>query len=127
MVIIGLLCFIVAAICESVMDVLQFHYMRSLFKDFKNNIFWDPEISWRNKYKKGDPKEGPKFIGSDTLFVGFTDGWHLFKMFRTFCIFLGIFFLLLQFTSFWVSLLIVVGIRIFFGIAFTIFYDLFQK
>ena len=127
MVIIGLLCFIVAAICESVMDVLQFHYMRSLFKDFKNNIFWDPEISWRNKYKKGDPKEGPKFIGSDTLFVGFTDGWHLFKMFRTFCIFLGIFFLLLQFTSFWVSLLIVVVIRIFFGIAFTIFYDLFQK
>ena len=127
MVIIGLLCFIVAAICESVMDVLQFHYMRSLFKDFKNNIFWDPEISWRNKYKKGDPKEGPKFIGSDTLFVGFTDGWHLFKMFRTFCIFLGIFFLLLQFTSFWVSLLIVVGVRIFFGIAFTIFYDLFQK
>lgn len=127
MVIIGLLCFIVAAICESVMDVLQFHYMCSLFKDFKNNIFWDPEISWRNKYKKGDPKEGPKFIGSDTLFVGFTDGWHLFKMFRTFCIFLGIFFLLLQFTSFWVSLLIVVGIRIFFGIAFTIFYDFFQK
>jgi hypothetical protein len=109
------------------MDVLQFHYMRSLFKDFKNNIFWDPEISWRNKYKKGDPKEGPKFNGSDTLFVGFTDGWHLFKMFRTFCIFLGIFFLLLQFTSFWVSLLIVVGIRIFFGIAFTIFYDFFQK
>ncbi len=127
MVIIGLLCFIIAAICEAVMDVLQFHYMRSLFKDFKNNIFWDPEISWRNKYKDGDPKKGPKFLFSDTLFVGLTDAWHLFKLFRNLFIFLGVFFLLLQFASFWVALIITAGIRIFFGIAFTIFYDLFQK
>lgn len=127
MIVIGLLFFILASICEAVMDTLQFHYMNSVFKNFKNNIFWDPEISWRNKYKKGDPSKGPKFLFSDTLFVGFTDAWHLFKMFRTFFISLGVFFILDQFTTFWVSVIITVTLRIFFGIGFTVFYEALKK
>lgn len=44
----------------------------------KGNQFWDNQISWKNKYKdfdNGDKRA--KFIGSKTVFVGFTDGYHL--------------------------------------------------
>ena len=122
----GFLCFIIAGLSEAIMDVLQFHYMKSPFRNFKNNIFWDPEISWRNKYKKGDPSQGPRFLGSKTLFVGLTDAWHLFKTIRTLFIFLGLFFLLLNFTSFWISFVTVAVMRIFFGLIFTMFYNVFQ-
>ena len=56
---------------------LLFHY-----NEFENTFpnanpqFWDPEISWVNKYKNGDPLQGEKFIGSTTVFVGTTDGYH---------------------------------------------------
>jgi len=127
MVVIGLLFFILASICEAIMDILQFHYITSPFKKFKNNVFWDPEVSWRNKYKDGDPNKGPRFIGSDTIFVGLTDAWHLFKMFRTLFIFLGVLFLLLQFSTFWISIIVTALLRIFFGIGFTIFYEGLKK
>ena len=38
--------------------------------------FWDPEISWTNKYKNGDPLQGARFPGSTTILVGTTDGYH---------------------------------------------------
>ena len=39
--------------------------------------FWSKSKSWTYKYKNGDPKQGPKFWGSTTLLVSWTDGWHL--------------------------------------------------
>lgn len=39
--------------------------------------FWS-QSSWRRKWKNGDPKQGEKFFGSSTVFVMFTDAWHLF-------------------------------------------------
>ena len=123
----GFLSFVLASICEAVMDTLQFHYISSIFKNFENNIFWDPEVSWRNKYKDGDPKKGPKFLFSDTLFVGITDAWHLFKLFRNLFIFLGVFFLLLQFTTFWISVIVTIALRLFFGFGFTVFYEMLKK
>jgi len=38
--------------------------------------FWNPEISWQNKYKNGDPLQGARFPGSTTILVGTTDGYH---------------------------------------------------
>jgi hypothetical protein len=64
-------------------DVLQFHY-----RDFKqvfpnaNDQFWNPELSWQNKYLNGVPAQGPKFWGSTNVFVGTTDAWHATKTFR---------------------------------------------
>ena len=51
-------------------DFLQFHYTG-------NSKFWNPDLSWQNKWKNGDPSQGEKFPGSSTIFVTFTDGWHL--------------------------------------------------
>ena len=38
--------------------------------------FWDKTMSWKNKWKNGDKKQGEAFFGSSTVFVIFTDGWH---------------------------------------------------
>lgn len=63
---------------EGVMDHLQFHYD-------KPNQFWNPDISWTNKYKNHDPAQGKTFAGK--YFVAATDGWHLMKFGRNATIF----------------------------------------
>jgi hypothetical protein len=52
---------------------LQFHYD-------KPNQFWNPDISWVNKYKNGDVSQGMTFRGKYLVFT--TDGWHLMKFGR---------------------------------------------
>jgi hypothetical protein len=59
---------------------IQFHYW-----DFKktfpnaNDKFWDPAISWRNKYEYDNEGniQGEKFPFSSTALVFLTDGYHL--------------------------------------------------
>lgn len=66
--------FVLLAGCfEGVMDHLQFHYD-------KNDQFWSPGRSWKNKYKGGDPANGMTFRGKYLVFT--TDGWHLMKFGR---------------------------------------------
>ena len=125
MLIIGLICFILMGISEAVMDTLQFHYFKSIFSKSKNQLFWDPVISWRNKYKNGDPDQGSRFTFSTTLLVGFTDGWHLFKLLRNLFLFIGILLLTLSLNTLWTSLLWICISRILFGVSFTIFYGRF--
>jgi hypothetical protein len=69
-----------SAICNAVMDVCSFHYQNSIFSRF-NPQWWNPEISWRNKYVDGDPKKGFKkwFFGLLDYPTFLTDAWHFFK------------------------------------------------
>jgi hypothetical protein len=122
----GFLLFVLAGICEAVMDKLQFHYDITIFKKFKNQLFWDPKISWRNKYKNGQPLDGEKFFLSKTLLVGFTDAWHLFKLLRTLTIFAGIYFLFIPCITKYQCLMFVIIARILFGLSFTLFFKLFD-
>jgi hypothetical protein len=108
------------------MDKLQFHFDGSIFKKYDNRLFWDPSISWKNKYKDGDPTNGEKFFLSKTLLVGFTDAWHMFKLFRTFFIFAGIYFLFIPCATKISCLLFVIIARIIYGISFTIFFEVFE-
>lgn len=123
MLVLGLICFTLMGISEAVMDTLQFHFFKSKFSNFKKQLFWDPTISWKNKYKNGDPKQGPKFSFSTTLLVGLTDGWHFFKLLRNLFLFVGVLLLVLSLNGFWVSLLWVSVSRFLFGIFFTLFYS----
>ena len=75
---ISITCWILAAICNSVMDTLAHHYPTSIFNDM-NPKYWDPKISWKNKYKDGNKAFGPAFPLSTGMLVAFTDAWHLFK------------------------------------------------
>jgi hypothetical protein len=44
-----------------------------------NDHFWNPAVSWKNKYKNNDPAQGPKFAGSTNVFVFTTDAYHLLR------------------------------------------------
>jgi len=77
----------ISAVAKSIMDKISFHYSTSIFpKLTKAENFWNPQFSWRNKYKNGDPKQGEKFLGSSTIFVSLLDGWHLFGLIRDFSV-----------------------------------------
>lgn len=66
-------------IIKSIKDKISFHYNRSVFTKLpsKYQNYTNPDISWRNKWKNGNPDEGERFFGSSTIFVMFTDFWHL--------------------------------------------------
>jgi len=76
--ILSITCWILAAICNAVMDTLTHHYPTSIFNDM-NPKYWNPQISWKNKYLDGVKAFGPAFFLSTGILVAFTDGWHLFK------------------------------------------------
>ena len=44
----------------------------------KGRQFWDVKLSWKNKYKDFDGGDkSARFWGSKSVFVAFTDGYHL--------------------------------------------------
>lgn len=59
-------------------ETLHFNYktFESTFPG-ANKQWFDPQISWRNKYEGGDPDNGPKYFLSTSAFVMFTDQYHL--------------------------------------------------
>ncbi len=82
---------LLAGMFKAVMDTLQFHYGVSVFAEM-NPLFWNPEISWKNKYKDGDPTKGEKFFLSKTALVGLTDAWHLSQTLFLTCLVVSIVF-----------------------------------
>jgi hypothetical protein len=85
---------IAGTIWEASMDIIasKRNYERSIWNKLANycdrkgyhffgQSYWDYEIAWRNKWKNGDPKQGPKFFMSSTALVTYMDGWHLMKFF----------------------------------------------
>jgi len=80
-VIVGIM-LIVAGISKAVQDKILYHFYESRFKTM--GTFWNPEKSWENKWKDGDPEKGERFPGSSTIFVSLTDAWHLFGMIKNF-------------------------------------------
>jgi hypothetical protein len=59
-------------------ESLQFHWksFKKTFPDANPNWF-NPAVSWRNKYEGGDPNAGAKFPLSTSVLVMFTDQYHL--------------------------------------------------
>lgn len=83
--IIALLLIILAAILNAGMDTLYGNYESSIFKNFDAQ-FWNPYISWENKWKNGDRTQGERFLFSSTFLVPLTDGWHLLKTLMLLCL-----------------------------------------
>lgn len=73
---------VLAAICDAIMDTLWHHYGDSVFKNL-NLQFWNPKISWKNKYIDNNPNKGRKkwkILGFEfNKPVQISDGWHIFK------------------------------------------------
>lgn len=66
---VNLLFILLACIMNAGMDSLRFSFDTSFARNWSHS-FWNPAISWENKYKL------PEWIPD-----AFTDGWHLLKMF----------------------------------------------
>jgi hypothetical protein len=66
---------------DGTIETISYHYESGFRPHFRNinDQFWNPAVSWKNKYKNGDPCYGPKFTGSTTFFVGATDGYHMLR------------------------------------------------
>ncbi len=67
--------FALAAACNAVGDKLAHHFTSSVFKNL-DPYFWDPMISWKNKWVNGKRR---KLIGPINYPVQLTDAWHFFK------------------------------------------------
>jgi len=69
---------LVAGSAKGFNETLHFNYkaFENTFPGINENWF-NPQVSWRNKYKGGDPDNGPKFFLSTSAFVMFTDQYHL--------------------------------------------------
>ena len=68
-----------AAICNAVMDVVSFHYWDSIFFKLSKHKWWDPKVSWMNKYDEYGKRK--KWLwGLINKPVQFTDSFHFFKM-----------------------------------------------
>jgi hypothetical protein len=125
--VIGIILVSIAGMSKAIMDKLQFHYHKSMFKQDPvryNQTFWDPTLSWSNKYKEGSMTE-PKFFGSTSYFVFLTDAWHLFQMLMLICLFIGVAITSFYSGSFIFMMIKVIILRLFFGLTFTLFFNKF--
>lgn len=68
----------VSGYADGVAETVQFNYNGYTKRHPNTNPTWsNPDISWRNKWKDGNPEKGPAFTGSTHIFVGLTDLYHL--------------------------------------------------
>jgi hypothetical protein len=119
----GILLVLISGLSKACMDKLLFHYQRSIFTDFKNQQYWNPELSWRNKYKPGSMTE-PKFFLSKSLLVMFTDGFHTMQFFCYNSLILGIGFMCYPLQGNFLYMILMLGLgRVLFGLMFTLFFD----
>ena len=83
---VSLILVILAAVLNAVMDILSYRYDLSVFSKYpKFYQFTVPALSWQNKWKNGDRKQGERFFGSSTFLVWTTDAWHLSKTLMLLC------------------------------------------
>ncbi len=78
------------------MDVLQFHWdTKKLYFRWKNKVkeqYWNPAISWTNKYIDNNPNRPLKYKDIWGWMSNFLDAWHLFKMIMIFCLAFSVIF-----------------------------------
>ena len=125
--IILLLCMLSGA-CDGLAETLKWHYSQfnARFAN-ANPAFWNPAISWTNKYKNRDYLQRENFRQTSRAFDFTTDGYHLARMFRNVLVFSVIAF---QFNSpcFWWQYLIIFASCYFaYSIGFSIIFDLVFK
>lgn len=70
-----------AGLSKGFNETLQYHW-KEFHRQFpKANAQWfNPTLSWRNKYKNRDPNQGPKSFLSTSVLAVFTDQYHLNNM-----------------------------------------------
>ena len=70
----------IGGVCDGISEELLHHYslVKQKFPNMNDNFF-NPQISWRNKYKDLDQSKGEAYLGSTNIFIAGTDGYHAFR------------------------------------------------
>ena len=71
----------VIGMLKAVSDTLAYHFDKSIFKNL-NRQFFDPSVSWLNKYVDKDFSKGI----NKKVFQPFSDAWHLSNSVMICCI-----------------------------------------
>jgi hypothetical protein len=76
----------VSGLLDGTIETISYHYSDGFKRVFPNanDEYWNPAVSWTNKYKDNNPTMGPKFTGSTTLFAATTDAYHGLRTLRNF-------------------------------------------
>ncbi len=115
-----------ASVSNSAMDALTTRYDRSVFHSLPERWqpWFDPQVSYKNKWKDGDRTRGEAFPLSSTALVPATDAWHFFKWLTVLCLWAAILapFTLLFHLRWYYWVLIFVAADVFRGLAFEVFY-----
>lgn len=101
--IIGALLFFFAGLAEGTQDKISFHYYTSFFSRL-NPTFWNPEVSYLNKYRDRDSTQPQTFRGKYLVFT--TDAWHLVKFISRWSAYAGAYLLissLIEYTPTWTA------------------------
>lgn len=71
----------VSGMLDGTIESINYHYESGFKPRFTNanDQFWNPALSWKNKYKNGQSCEGAKFYGSTNMFVFTTDAYHMLR------------------------------------------------
>ncbi|MCB0553436.1 MAG: hypothetical protein KDD02_07780 [Phaeodactylibacter sp.] len=128
LIILTLILWAISGAANGVTDTLQFHYSTSIFRKL-NPLFWDPKLSWRNKYRDGDPEKGARFPGSTTWLVWTTDALHLFDTISRKAAQLSACFLITAAAGWplWAVLPALVGVKVAANVGFHIVYSRLEK
>ncbi|HKC67738.1 MAG TPA: hypothetical protein VKG26_05875 [Bacteroidia bacterium] len=72
---------LVSGMLDGTIESISYHYDNGFKTRFTkaNDQFWNPAISWTNKYKNNNPALGAKFAGSTDIFVCTTDAYHMLR------------------------------------------------
>lgn len=71
----------VSGMLDGTIESISYHYENGFKQRLPkaNDQFWNPAVSWKNKYYQNNAQLGPKFLGSTTIFACTTDAYHLLR------------------------------------------------
>ena len=81
----SILLFVIAAMCNALMDTIQFHWYKFRWNDKVNEQWWRPSISHLNKYIDGIEANGQIYNGWLGWMSNFLDAWHTYKITMIMC------------------------------------------
>ena len=116
-------CLILAGGCDGLAESVKFHYQSTDRKLNLNDNQWNPDISWRNKYKGGDPANGEKFLLSTRTLSFLTDGYHRTRAVKNLFIGAGIAFKIGTKQKWYYYLLDIGSYSLAYGIGFNLTYE----
>lgn len=71
-----------AGMADGGAESLKWHYDVVDAKYNLSDAYWNPKVSYLNKYAGGVSSNGPRFPGSTTYLVWTTDGYHALRAVR---------------------------------------------